>query len=192
MKSEASSRKPLAPAVFLDRDGVLNHDSSYVFRIADLKVLDGVTDALVMLQKAGFRLIVISNQSGVARGKFTTDDVERFNAALSGRLSFEGRELISAFYYCPYLPDAEVAAYRKDSPDRKPGTGMIEKACADHGIDRKGSWLVGDRASDVDCAIAAGMRSVQVTGDTSYPRHAGADACFENLLEAAKFICKAK
>ena len=168
---ETSSQPGLRPAVFLDRDGVLNEDLGYSFDVAQLRVIAGAALALKQLKDRGYLLIVVSNQSGVARGYFTTTEVDRFNAALNQRLRMERGTGVDAFYYCPFHPDGKVPGYTKASPLRKPEPGMVLQAAAEHGVDLRCSYLVGDKFSDVECAIRAGVKGIQVAapGQSKHP-----------------------
>jgi D-glycero-D-manno-heptose 1,7-bisphosphate phosphatase len=157
-------KKPLnpRPAAFLDRDGVLIEDKGYVFKVEDLKILPEVSSTLKSLQDRGYLLIVISNQAGVARGYFGEDDVKIFHKELSKRIEAESGAKIDAFYYCPHHPEAKVEAYRKECDCRKPGIAMLTAAAKDFSIDWEKSFFVGDRSSDIDCAINAKIRGFQI------------------------------
>lgn len=164
-----STKKP-KPAAFLDRDGVLIHDSGYVFRIEDLRILAGVPETLRSLQDQGFLLIVVSNQAGVARGYFGEDEVKAFHGELARRIQEISGARIDAFYYCPHHPEAKVPAYRKICECRKPGTAMLAQAGREFAIDWDRSFFVGDRSSDIDCAINAKIRGFQILSD-QYEMH---------------------
>ena len=168
LPSLSAATRPPRAAVFLDRDGTINEDRGFVHRPEDLALFPGAIEALASLKRAGFLLIVVSNQSGVARGYYTEADVERFHAHMNAVLAAKGAG-IDAFYYCPFLADAPIEAYRRDSPWRKPDVGMFEAACRDHGIDVLRSHMIGDRSSDVEFAA----REVAVA---------------ENLVEAARLV----
>ena len=149
-------------AVFLDRDGVLNEDAGYTYRVEDLQVLPGVPAALAELKRRGFLLIVITNQSGVARGLFDEGAVARFHGALDAAVMAAGGSAPDAYFVCPHLPDAKIAAYARVCACRKPAPGMVLDAIKRFGIDPKGSYFVGDKESDVACAVAAGVKPVQI------------------------------
>ncbi len=151
------------PAAFLDRDGVINVDHGYVVKPEALDFVTGAPAAIRRLNDAGYLVVVVTNQSGVARGYFTEDDVAAFHAHLRDRLASEGAR-IDAIYTAPHHPDASVAAYRADHPDRKPRPGMILRAFADLDIIRDGSFLIGDKASDIAAAAAAGIPGHLFTG----------------------------
>ena len=150
-------------AVFFDRDGTLNVDKDYIYRIEDFEWLEDAPQAVRFANEKGFLVIVITNQSGIARGYFTEDDVRRLHDWMNEDLArFDAH--IDAFYYCPHLPNGKVEAYAKECDCRKPKPGMIERACADFDIEREKSVLIGDKQRDVDCAEAAGVRGVLYKG----------------------------
>ncbi|QDH16383.1 D-glycero-alpha-D-manno-heptose-1,7-bisphosphate 7-phosphatase [Swingsia samuiensis] len=154
-------------AVFLDRDGVLNVDTGYPHRVKDLVLIKGVEEALSFLRDKGYLLIVVTNQSGVARGMFSVEDVENFHAELQRQLVPKSAQ-IDAFYMCPYHPEATIKCFKEDHFDRKPNPGMIERAISDFGIDRQQSFLIGDKETDVQAAAAAGIRGYLFDGTDLY------------------------
>jgi D-glycero-D-manno-heptose 1,7-bisphosphate phosphatase len=141
-------------AAFIDRDGVINADHGYVYRADQFELLPGVPAALRTLMDAGFLLIVVTNQSGIARGLYSQADYETLTRHLRDVLAHEGVRL-DAVYHCPHLPDARVAAYRRECDCRKPGPGMILRGIADFGIDARRSLLFGDKPSDIQAGRAA-------------------------------------
>lgn len=149
------------PAAFLDRDGIINVDHGYVVSPNQLELTPTAAEGIRLLNEAGYPVLVVSNQSGVARGYFDTADVDRFHGHLQMRLAHE-RARIDAFYYCPYHPDGSVESYAIDHEDRKPGSGMLRRAIADWSIRLEGSFLVGDRDSDMAAAAGAGVRGILV------------------------------
>lgn len=149
-----------APAVFLDRDGTLIEEVGYAARIEELVPFPFTIEALGALKSAGFRLIVISNQAGVARGLIDPAFPEIAFRHLHATLVSNGTRLLSAGYYCPHHPDATVAEYRVVCGCRKPATGMIEQAMRDFDIDMTRSYMVGDHVSDVEAGHRAGLASV--------------------------------
>ena len=151
------------PCAFLDRDGTLNRDEGYTHRVEDLEWLPGAVEAVRLLNDAGYRVIVVTNQAGVARGHYREADVQRFHAAMAQALAAHGA-WIDAFHYCPHHPEAVLEHYRcADHPDRKPNPGMLLNAIREHAINPAASFLVGDQDSDVAAARAAGIEGVKIS-----------------------------
>ena len=145
------------PAVFLDRDGVLIVDSGYPHLEEHLVLIPGAADAVRRLNALGYLVVIVTNQSGVARGLFSEDQMHAFNALLVRRLAAKGAR-IGAVYACPFHDEAQDPRwFHPDHPDRKPNPGMILKATAEHGIDLARSFLIGDRQSDLEAARRAGV-----------------------------------
>jgi D-glycero-D-manno-heptose 1,7-bisphosphate phosphatase len=166
------------PAVFFDRDGVLNVDRGYPHRAADLEWIAGARRAVRLCNDAGFWVFVVSNQSGVARGLYDEAAVEAFHAAMRRDLAEEDAR-IDDFRFCPHHPEAVVAAYRKACPYRKPAPGMLLDLMAAWPVDRARSFLVGDKESDLAAARAAGIAAhLYALGPL--------DAFIEPLLRAAE------
>jgi len=151
------SAPPPVPAVFLDRDGVLIVDSGYPHLEEHLVLIPGAADAVRRLNALGYLVVIVTNQSGVARGLFSEDQMHAFNALLIRRLAAKGAR-IGAVYACPFHDEAQDPRwFHPDHPDRKPNPGMILKATAEHGIDLTRSFLIGDRQSDLEAARRAGV-----------------------------------
>jgi D-glycero-D-manno-heptose 1,7-bisphosphate phosphatase len=180
-------------AVFFDRDGTLVHDGGYTYRIGELQLLEGVVPALRLLMMLKFRLIVVTNQSGIARGLFTEDDMHAFNGSIAQQLAASGVKL-DAIYFCPFHPDASEQRYRHDSHFRKPKPGMLELAAAEHGLNLAECFMIGDKKSDVLAGQAAGCRTILVqTGaaGTGEPDLAvQPDWTAPDLLAAAQIIAQ--
>lgn len=146
------------PALFLDRDGVLNEDPGYVHRWEDFRWIPGAREAVAAFNRAGWWVFVVTNQSGVGRGYYAEDDVVALHAKMAEELEAAGAH-IDAFYYCPHHPEAAVEAYRHpDPPDRKPNPGMILRALREHPVDVARSLMVGDKQADMEAARRAGVR----------------------------------
>lgn len=150
-------------AVFLDRDGTLNVDKGYLSQIADFEWLPGALAGLKRFHDLGYLLIVVTNQSGVARGYYTEEDVKRLHQWMCADAAKAGVP-ITACYYCPYLPGAPVAAYDQDSDWRKPKPGMVLQALRDYDIDPAQSLMIGDKERDVASGEAAGVKGYLFTG----------------------------
>jgi D,D-heptose 1,7-bisphosphate phosphatase len=150
-------------AVFLDRDGVLNHDHGYVYRPDQIVWVQGAQKAIRRLNDLGFRVIVVTNQAGVAHGYYTESEVHTLHNWLQEELARYGA-YIDAFYYCPYHPDARVEQYRAKHLDRKPDPGMILRAFQDLPINKDASFLVGDKESDIEAARSAGLPGFMFKG----------------------------
>jgi len=149
-------------AVFLDRDGVITEDPPhYAHRLDQLHTIPGSAQAIQLLNAHNFRLIVISNQSGVARGCYQEEYVKIFNDGMESLLAKEGAH-IDAIYYCPHHPEAIMKKYRIDCNCRKPKPGMLIKAEEKFNIDFKSSFLVGDKWSDIEAGQAVGCKTILV------------------------------
>lgn len=155
--------KALRRAIFFDRDGTLNVDKNYLHKIEDFEWLGDAPQAIRWANERDYLAIVITNQSGVARGYFGEDEVRRLHAWMNDDLKRFGAH-IDAFYYCPHLPGGSVAAYAKICDCRKPKPGLIERAIRDFAIERAVSLGVGDKPRDVECTEAAGVRGVLFGG----------------------------
>jgi len=160
--------QPLKPALFLDRDGVLNEDRGYVARWEDFRWIPGARETVAAFNRAGWLVIVVTNQSGVGRGYYTEDDMHALHARMLEELTAAGGH-IDGFYFAPHHPESRLERYRHpDHPDRKPNPGMILKALQEWPIDREASFLVGDKASDLEAALRAGVRGVLFQGGDLY------------------------
>ena len=160
----STPNSPPRPALFLDRDGVLNEDPGYVHRWEDFHWIPGAREAVAAFNAAGWWVFVVTNQSGVGRGYYAEDDVIALHARMSESLDEVGAR-IDAYYYCPQHPEAQVDVYRHpDPPDRKPNPGMLLRAISEWPVDLSRSLMVGDKDSDLQAAARAGVRALHFTG----------------------------
>jgi D-glycero-D-manno-heptose 1,7-bisphosphate phosphatase len=180
----------LKRALFLDRDGVINVDHGYVYRRQDFDWRDGVFDLVREANAAGYLAIVVSNQSGIARGKFTEADFNELTVWM--REEFALRDApIAAVYHCPFMQDAALAEYRDDKFGwRKPKPGMLLQARDDFGLDLSLSTLIGDQWSDAQAAWAAGVGRTIIIGDPrrAQPSGAGEALRFPDVRAAADWL----
>ncbi|MHC4982256.1 MAG: D-glycero-alpha-D-manno-heptose-1,7-bisphosphate 7-phosphatase [Planctomycetota bacterium] len=184
-------------AVFLDRDNTVMEDPGYISDPDAVKLLPGVELALKSLKQAGYKLVVVTNQSGVARGLLTEDAVEKIHAELRRQLG--GHTVhVDQIYYCPYHPEGTVEQYARESELRKPQPGMLFKAAEELGVDLAKSWMVGDSGRDMEAGQRAGCRTVRIRlrgeGDSDEARPGNedvqADFNARNLVDAAKLIVR--
>ena len=145
-------------ALFLDRDGVINIEKTYLYKIEDFVFIEGVFETLRCFQKLGYLLIIITNQAGIGRGYYTEEDFHVLNSWMTEQFKKKG-VYISNIYYSPFHPVSGVGKYKKDSYCRKPNPGMIFQAKKDFNIDLSESILVGDKESDIETGINAGIKT---------------------------------
>ncbi|MDR7343126.1 D-glycero-D-manno-heptose 1,7-bisphosphate phosphatase [Pantoea alhagi] len=144
------------PAIFLDRDGTVNVDHGYVHEIDDFQFIDGVIEAMQELKKMGYALVLVTNQSGIARGMFSEDQFMQLTEWMDWSLA--DREVdLDGIYYCPHHPEAAVESYRQQCDCRKPQPGMLLSAMKELNIDMAASYMVGDKIDDVQAGKAAGV-----------------------------------
>ncbi len=185
-------------AVFLDRDGVLNQEVGYIHNVTDLHLIPGVAQAVKRLNQAELFCCLVSNQSGPARGYYPASHVEALHDRLCQLLKAEADAHLDALYYCAYLSAPEGGtepAYTRWSTWRKPNTGMLVAACWDHDLNLKESFMVGDKATDVDMAHNAGCIGILVQtgfGDRilsgKYQHHTRPDFVAPDLPQATDWI----
>lgn len=191
MSTESSGPPSLRPAVFLDRDDTLVADVPYLTDPAALRVLPGAARALADLRRAGFVLVLATNQSVVGRGLLSEDGLRAIHDEFQRLLAAEGASL-DAIYYCTHAPRADDRTV-VEHPDRKPAPGMLLRAAADLGLDLPRSWMVGDRISDVLAGLGAGCRSILVGSNATLdelpsPDEAGRTFAVADLTAAAALI----
>lgn len=148
-------------AIFLDRDGTINVEKNYLYKIEDFEFLPGVIEGLKLLQNAGYILVIITNQSGIGRGYYTENDFDKLNRWMLDYLASKGIN-IAKVYYCPHLPDAKVEEYKKDCDCRKPGLGLYMQAINDFNIDVNSSYVIGDKIRDCAICLKTGCKGFLV------------------------------
>ena len=156
---------PQARALFLDRDGVINEEASYLWRREDVRFVPGIFSLCRTAQSLGYKLVVVTNQAGIGRGMYTEED---FHSLMDWMRSEFAREQVTldAIYFSPYHPEHGIGEYRRDHEDRKPGTGMLRRAVTDLGILLENSILIGDRCTDIAAANAAALRQAFLIAGT--------------------------
>jgi D-glycero-D-manno-heptose 1,7-bisphosphate phosphatase len=158
-----------ARALFLDRDGVINHEVGYLHRPQDVRWVEGIVPLCRTAMQLGYKLIVITNQSGIARGFYSMEQYEDLTAWMRAELLRDGIKL-DAVYCCPYHPVHGIGEYKREHEDRKPQPGMLLRGAREFGVDLAQSILVGDRCSDIAAGLAAGVRqSFLVAGTEPEP-----------------------
>lgn len=177
-------------AVFLDRDGVINQDTGYVSCIDDFHFIDGTIEALQILKKKGYCLVVVTNQSGIARGYYSEEQFMQLTEWMDWSLADRDVDL-DGIYFCPHHPTAGEAPYRQECNCRKPAPGMLLDAANDLGIDLAASYMVGDKAADMQAAKAAGVSHkilVRTGKAVTEEAQALADEVQDSLLTFAKSV----
>jgi D-glycero-D-manno-heptose 1,7-bisphosphate phosphatase len=179
----------LQPGLFLDRDGVVNREIGYLYQPEQVEFTPGIFDLCRYAQARGHKLIMITNQSGIARQLYSEADFHTLMKWMTKEF-LRADVRIDGYYFCPHHPDHGVGPYRKECADRKPQPGMILKASADHNIDLKRSVLIGDRCSDIEAGAAAGipnlilLQGTEPAGCGKAPPH----AIVSNLGEVIPFL----
>ena len=177
-------------AAFIDRDGVINDERNYVHRNEDFVLLPGVAQGLALLRDAGFRLIVVTNQAGIARGYYDQSAMDRLHVHLQEQLAMQGVAL-DAIYFCPHHPQGSVQGLAVDCDCRKPAPGMLFQAAKDFDLDLSASVLIGDKLSDVQAGKKAGVgRAVIVESghEVDVAARLQADGVAADLLAAAGLL----
>jgi D-glycero-D-manno-heptose 1,7-bisphosphate phosphatase len=180
----------LARAVFLDRDGTVNVERDYLHRSEDFTFIPGAPAAIRLLREAGYRIVVVTNQSGIARGYYDEEALHRIHRHMDELLSREGAA-VDAYYHCPHHPDGTVDRYRAICDCRKPLPGMLRQAAADLHLDLSVSYIIGDKLADVEAGQAAGCRPILVETGYGATEKAliGSDVpVFSSIVEAASWI----
>ena len=177
----------LRPALFLDRDGVINVDRGYVHRVDDFEFMPGIFSLVRGCRRLGYRIIVVTNQAGIGRGYYSEQQFQALSAWMQTRFRAEAAE-VDAVYHCPHHPDHGIGMYRQDSHDRKPKPGMLLRAAKDWSLDLSRSVLLGDRASDIRAAHAAGVPHRFLYRSTDPPEDAIAVAEFDEVIQQLQLL----
>ncbi|MBK7876633.1 MAG: D-glycero-beta-D-manno-heptose 1,7-bisphosphate 7-phosphatase [Planctomycetes bacterium] len=187
----------MRPAVFLDRDGTLTVESDWVTSGADLVLVPGAAEAIALLERAGFAVVVVTNQSAVARGMIDERELGAIHARFEELLAERGARL-DGIYSCPHHPTEGVGAWRRECECRKPKPGLVLQAARELGLDLARSWIVGDALRDLEAGWSAGTRAVLVATGKGAREHATAlakgrapDAFVPDVLAAARWIVAA-
>ena len=183
------------PAVFLDRDGTLSEERGFIDRLDLVEIFPWTSDAIRLLNRAGFAVVVVTNQSAIGRGIIDVPFLQSVHDVFDRHLAKSGA-CVDRYYFCPHHPEAPLPEYRQECRCRKPKPGMIEQAKSELGLDLSRSFMVGDRRIDVASGHAAGVRSLLVrSGHSAYGGEAPAglaepDAILNNLMEAVGWILR--
>lgn len=167
-----SERQPVRPAVFLDRDGTINEQMGYINHLSRFQMLPGAARAIARLNEAGFAVVVVSNQSGLARGYFPDELLTAVHKKMRAELAEKGGH-VDGLYFCPHHPEAKRAEFRVACDCRKPKPGLVLQAATEMNLDLSRSFMVGDRWSDLKCGVQAGVTPLLVLtgygrGDAQY------------------------
>ena len=176
-----------ARALFLDRDGVVNVEVGYLHRTKDVRFVDGIIPLCRSAAALGYRLIVVTNQAGIARGFYSEADFHTLMDFIRKELRVKGVEF-DAVYFCPYHPEHGVGEYKREHEDRKPGSGMLLRAAHDFDLDLTRSLMVGDRCSDVAAANSAGLRQAFFIVGTEAAHCPGEYLAVESLTEVERWL----
>ncbi len=179
-------------AIFLDRDGTINVDKGYVHKIKDFQYIDGVIEALKLFTTLGYIIIVVTNQSGIARGYYTDKDLEKLNKWMISDLREKG-VVVSKVYYCPHLPEAIIWEYRLNCQCRKPKTGLFWKAKQEFDINMSNSYAIGDKMRDLAICKETDIKGILLKSKNElYMKTSIKDniVICNNLLQAANLIWK--
>ncbi len=186
-------------AVFLDRDGTINEEVEYLDDLGDLRIIKGAYEGIRLLNHAGFKVVVITNQSGVARGFFSEEFVNQVHGRLSYMLGQRGA-VVDRWLFCPHHPEVGSPPFRRVCRCRKPGIGLVEKAASELDIDVEGSFFIGDSLSDIRTAWNAGMGSILVLtghGKAVFDSLSDEELCqidfiAHDLLDASRWIVQGR
>jgi D-glycero-D-manno-heptose 1,7-bisphosphate phosphatase len=174
-------------ALFLDRDGVVNVEVGYLHRSEEVRFVDGIFSLCRTAAALGYRLIVVTNQAGIARGYYTEADFHLLMDFMRAELRAQGVEL-DAVYYCPFHPEHGLGEYKREHEDRKPGSGMLRRGAHEFGVSLADSVMVGDRCSDIAAANAAGLRQAFLIAGTEEEGCGGSYLPVQSLAEVESWL----
>lgn len=174
-------------ALFLDRDGVVNVEIGYLHRREDVEFVPGIFSLCRTAMRLGYRLVIVTNQAGIARGYYDEAAFESLMTWMGERMREQGIEL-DAVYYCPYHPDHGIGDYKREHEDRKPGTGMLRKAMKELEVSLADSIMVGDRCSDIAAANSAGLRQAFLLAGTEEAGCGGSYLPVKSLAEVEHWL----
>lgn len=177
----------LFPALFLDRDGVVNHEVGYLHLASGVRFVEGIFSLCQTAQSLGYRLVIVTNQSGIARGFYSTAQFEELMTWMHARFTAENVTL-HAVYHCPYHPEHGIGEFRREHEDRKPNPGMLFRAARDHSLDLTRSVMIGDRCSDLAAAHAAHLRQAFLLAGTEDRPCPGPHTLIAHLNEAEAWL----
>lgn len=177
------------PALFLDRDGVINIDNGYVYKQEDFEFVEGIFELCRTARRLGYLIFVVTNQAGIGRGYYTEQDFLKLSDWMCGVFSDKG-VVIDKVYFCPFHPEHGVGRYKVDSPYRKPGPGMILQAAEEFGVDLPRSVLVGDKESDIQAGMAAGVgcKLMYCASGSGALKKTAASAVISSLSQVVPFL----
>jgi D-glycero-D-manno-heptose 1,7-bisphosphate phosphatase len=182
-----TNSEKLPRALFLDRDGVINEEIGYLFRPEEVRFVPGIVSLCQTARQLGYRIIVVTNQAGIARGYYSEDDFQQLMQWMQMELAREGVGF-DAVYHCPFHPEHGVGEFRREHEDRKPGTGMLRRGAREFGVSLEASVMVGDRCTDVAAANAAGLRQAFLIGGTEVGTCPGRYRAIAALAEVEQWL----
>ena len=177
------------PALFLDRDGVINIEKNYIYKVSDIEFMDGIFDLVRLAKKKNYLIFVITNQAGIGRGLYSEEDFFLLNNWMIEFFASQ-QASIDKVYYCPYHPEFGIGGYLRESSRRKPNPGMIIDACNDFNIDLSMSVLIGDKYSDIQAGISANVNKNILLCSSGKAKSLKEDdfSIIKNLNEAIEFL----
>jgi D-glycero-D-manno-heptose 1,7-bisphosphate phosphatase len=177
----------LTPALFLDRDGVVNEEVGYLHKAQDVSWVPGIFELCALAIRLGYRLVVVTNQAGIGRGFYTQAQFDALTRWMQAE--FAARKVpLTAVYSCPYHPEHGVGEYKREHEDRKPSPGMLHRAAREHGLDLAQSIMIGDRCSDIAAANAAGLKQAFLIDGTELEPCAGRYVPVSSLDDVAQWL----